>query len=394
MEARRPASTTVGGESPGRGRAVLLVEDSALQRRLLGDHLRAVGFEVRSVPTAADAYVRLAESRPDAVVCDVVLPGVDGFALCRTVTADPSLGGVPVVLVTSTDVDESDRLLARRAGAVALVGRRPGYDAVIEALVAALDRADGEGEPAPASGALGDLRARFLAEGRSRCRTLLERGVDAGGWEALATAAHRWIGRGGALGFPAIADLARGLDTAASSADAEGARASLEALARTFEGAEAARLDAVAFPAEPEAPCAAPAEVEAPATVPAGKRRDVVLADDDPTVVAIVRATLENEGWRCHVAENGVEALALAGRVRPAAVIVDVNMPGRDGFEVLAELRGRRATRDVPVLLLTARHQEIDVLRGFDLGAADYVVKPFNPLELAARLKRLAPGGE
>lgn len=390
MRAGETAPESTVGPGPGRGRSLLLVEDSPLQRRLLEDHLRSVGFEVRSVPTAADAFVRLGEGRPDAVVCDVVLPGVDGFSLCRAVTADPALGGVPVVLVTSTDVDESDRLLARRAGAAALVGRRPGYDAVVEALVAALESARSAGS-GPVGGPLGDLRERFLEEGRDRAAALLESvGADPD-WPGVARAAHRWIGRGGALGFPAIADLARGLDTAASNADREGARASLTALARTFEGAAAAR-GAGFRPAAAAAPAVDPGPEPGPRPGPV-RGRDVVLADDDPTVVAIVRATLENDGWRCHVAENGVEALALARRVRPAAVIVDVNMPGRDGFEVLAELRGRRDTRDVPVLLLTARHQEIDVLRGFDLGAADYVVKPFNPLELAARLKRLAPGG-
>lgn len=387
MEVRETAPRGTAGERPGKGRTVLVVEDSPLQRRLLEDHLRAVGFEVRSVPTAADAFVRLGEARPDVVLCDVVLPGVDGFELSGTVTADPELDGLPVVLVTSTDVDESDRLLARRAGAAALVGRRPGFDAVVEALAAALERVPGDGA-APEEDALHDLRERFVAEGRARTGALLECVGDGADWSGLAGAAHRWVGRGGALGFPAIADAARGLETAASNADPEGARASLTALARMFDGVAAREV----LPAgSADEPSAAPAAERAAS---GARRRDVVLADDDPTVVAIVRATLENDGWRCHLAENGVEALALARRVHPAAVIVDVNMPGRDGFEVLAELRGRRETRDVPVLLLTARHQEIDVLRGFDLGAADYVVKPFNPLELAARLKRLAPGGE
>jgi DNA-binding response OmpR family regulator len=66
-------------------------------------------------------------------------------------------------------------------------------------------------------------------------------------------------------------------------------------------------------------------------------------------------------------------------------------MPRKDGFQVLAALRDGGRTRGMPVVLLTARRQELDILRGFELGAADYVVKPFNPLELAARLRRLAP---
>jgi DNA-binding response OmpR family regulator len=72
---------------------------------------------------------------------------------------------------------------------------------------------------------------------------------------------------------------------------------------------------------------------------------------------------------------------------RPHAAVLDVNMPGMDGFEVLTAIR--REAIPVRVILLTARHTESDILRGFSLGADDYMIKPFNPMELVARLKRL-----
>ena len=119
--------------------------------------------------------------------------------------------------------------------------------------------------------------------------------------------------------------------------------------------------------------------------------RNIVVADDDETITALLAATLRHGGYRCHVAHDGHQALELIERVRPGAAVLDVNMPRKDGFEVLAALQNGGRSRMLPVVLLTARRQELDVLRGFELGAADYVVKPFNPLELAARLKRLAP---
>jgi len=70
-------------------------------------------------------------------------------------------------------------------------------------------------------------------------------------------------------------------------------------------------------------------------------------------------------------------------------LVLDVNMPGMDGFDVLMRLRADTHTRDIPVILLTARQQEEDVMRGFGYGAADYVIKPFKPTELAARVSRL-----
>jgi DNA-binding response OmpR family regulator len=82
----------------------------------------------------------------------------------------------------------------------------------------------------------------------------------------------------------------------------------------------------------------------------------------------------------------------MARETKPDAVVLDLNMPQLDGFAVLAALRNEPATRDVGVVILSARQQEADILRGFGLGADDYVVKPFNPMELAVRLKRMLRG--
>ena len=113
----------------------------------------------------------------------------------------------------------------------------------------------------------------------------------------------------------------------------------------------------------------------------------VLVADDDSIVLALVRTALENFGMECYLAAEGPKALDAVRHLRPHAAILDVNMPGMDGYEVLAALRAENLP--VRVMLLTARQQENDVIRGFTLGADDYMVKPFSPLELVARLKRL-----
>lgn len=118
-----------------------------------------------------------------------------------------------------------------------------------------------------------------------------------------------------------------------------------------------------------------------------GVHSQVVIADDDPAVLALVRTALENFGMDCHTATNGAEAIAAIRTLHPHAAVLDVNMPSLDGYEVLAAVRHQGLP--VRVLLLTARQQESDVIRGFTLGADDYVVKPFSPMELVARLKRL-----
>jgi CheY-like chemotaxis protein len=121
----------------------------------------------------------------------------------------------------------------------------------------------------------------------------------------------------------------------------------------------------------------------------AAEKGRVLVADDDSTIRALVEATVENSGLECRVATNGGEALELVRSWQPDLAVLDVNMPNRNGFEVLSELRNDPLTRDIRVILLTARQQETDVIRGFGLGADDYVIKPFSPMELIARLKRL-----
>jgi two-component system cell cycle response regulator DivK len=114
---------------------------------------------------------------------------------------------------------------------------------------------------------------------------------------------------------------------------------------------------------------------------------EIVIADDDITVRTLVRAALENEGMQCRLASNGPEALEQIRNQRPQAAVLDVNMPGMDGFEVLAAIRAEGLP--VRVILLTARQHQNDVVRGFSMGADDYIIKPVRPMELVARLKRL-----
>jgi CheY-like chemotaxis protein len=119
------------------------------------------------------------------------------------------------------------------------------------------------------------------------------------------------------------------------------------------------------------------------------RRPCVLIADDDPSIVALASEVLRQFEIDCDIARSGQQALDSVRRRLPDAMILDVNMPDLDGFEVLRRLRRNVVTCDLPVLLLTGRHQEADVSRGFSAGADDYMVKPFRPIELANRVVRL-----
>ena len=113
----------------------------------------------------------------------------------------------------------------------------------------------------------------------------------------------------------------------------------------------------------------------------------VLIVDDDPIVLTLLRSTLRSHGLRCETVDNSCDALRLIREERPHLVVLDVNMPGMDGYAVLSAVRAEKLP--TLVVLLTARQREEDVLRGFQLGADDYLVKPFSPPELVARIQRL-----
>ena len=115
----------------------------------------------------------------------------------------------------------------------------------------------------------------------------------------------------------------------------------------------------------------------------AGRRR-VLVVDDDPKTVELVRLYLEREGYEVACAFDGVEALRAAQEGQPHLIVLDLMLPGVDGLSVCRRIR---ATSTVPIIMLTARTTERDKLAGLDLGADDYVTKPFSPRELVARVR-------
>ena len=115
----------------------------------------------------------------------------------------------------------------------------------------------------------------------------------------------------------------------------------------------------------------------------------VLVADDDHDILTLVSFRLERAGYDVVAARDGEEALRLALERVPDLAVLDVMMPKLDGYEVTTRLRQNRATRRMPVILLTARVQEADIARGFEAGADDYVKKPFSPQELGARVQAI-----
>lgn len=111
----------------------------------------------------------------------------------------------------------------------------------------------------------------------------------------------------------------------------------------------------------------------------------VLLVDDEKNITQLAELYLQREGYKTHAVSDGDAALLAVTELQPNVMVLDVMLPGRDGFEVCKKLRSDR--NNIPIIMLTARDEDIDKILGLELGADDYITKPFNPRELVARVK-------
>ena len=111
----------------------------------------------------------------------------------------------------------------------------------------------------------------------------------------------------------------------------------------------------------------------------------ILLIEDEPSLIFTLRDTLENEGYTVIVCEDGEEAVGLAQENKPDIIILDIMLPGKNGYEICQELRALKFT--IPIIILTAKNQELDKVKGLDIGADDYITKPFGVKELLARIQ-------
>jgi DNA-binding response OmpR family regulator len=116
--------------------------------------------------------------------------------------------------------------------------------------------------------------------------------------------------------------------------------------------------------------------------------KTVVVAEDSVFISDMLVFLLEREGYTVHLAMDGGQTLEMVSNVKPDLLLLDIMMPVFDGYEVLKKMKSHDELSDIPVVILTSKGQEYDVVKGLGLGAEDYIVKPFSPAELLARVKR------
>ena len=115
----------------------------------------------------------------------------------------------------------------------------------------------------------------------------------------------------------------------------------------------------------------------------------ILIADDDSTIRNFLMILLADRGYEVHEAPDGEQAYRMAGEVKPDLMLLDLIMPFKDGFDVLQDLKRQDTTAHIPIIIMSVKDREEEIVKGFNLGAEDYVVKPFNSLELISRVKKI-----
>ena len=116
-------------------------------------------------------------------------------------------------------------------------------------------------------------------------------------------------------------------------------------------------------------------------------RKKILIVDDEPHIVELVRVCLEDTEYDIVEAYDGEEALSKAREEHPDVILLDIMLPKKDGYEVCRELKTNDETREIPIVMLTAKGQEVDKVKGFQSGADSYMTKPFSPLRLLTELE-------
>lgn len=119
------------------------------------------------------------------------------------------------------------------------------------------------------------------------------------------------------------------------------------------------------------------------------KPKTILCVDDEHDILDILTYNLKKEGYQVYTADNGEKAITMAEKIRPDMVLLDIMMPGKDGLEVCKALRANPNLKDAHVIFLTAKADEVDEIIGLEFGADDYVIKPFSPRKIVARVKAL-----
>lgn len=377
------------------GSRVLIVEDDQEQLRLAASGLRAAGYRVVTADSGHQAIIAARTERPDLILLDIDLPGLDGMAVCRQLKLEPALSAIPVMFLTAR-MGSIDRMAGLTLGADDYITKPFLPSELLLRIRHLLTRpSTGDGTPAPAQN-----RALPLEMFVPVATDIVARGAAAialvrlapGDMERASDRLLEDLRRRDSLGVFSDGHLIAVMPGLSAAAAKSTLRGILDAMTPKIQSAAIGAAECQSAGASTFEDLIAQADFSlAQDRVAQGgtdsSRTTVLLAEDDADVLHIIDTRLRAAGYRTVMALDGQQALDALGKESPAVVILDLMMPKLTGFDVLTRIRQRE--RRPRIIVVSARGRDEDVTRAFDLGADDYVSKPFNPEELVARIARL-----
>ena len=410
-----PPSWAIASGTAPKNRRIMVVEDDEDQREVVSIQLKAAGFAVLPVIEGDKVLEAARRLRPDLILLDANLPGLDGFSVCRLLKADPDLVRTPVIFTTVRSKLD-DKAVGLLLGADEYLTKPLDMSEVALRIAILLDRqhqraalTSPAGLPGPDIATDLDYES-FVAVAkeqlsRSSATLALVRVPEARLVETF-TAFRGDLRRRDVMAcfdpahlilvmadMPAtkaadrLSDIVANLRTDSAHRFLIGLSYSPAPGATPFETL-LAEADQAVMVARQRGVVTMVAGAEAAGDQPAGASKGkIVLADDDPEVSRLIDAQFRSAGYETVLALDGTAALEAIEAHRPDVVVIDMMKPRMTGFDVLSRLR-QMANRP-RIVVLSARGREQDVTRAFALGADDYVTKPFSPQELLARIERL-----
>jgi DNA-binding response OmpR family regulator len=387
---------------------VLVVDDEPEQRELLTTCLLQAGHRPLVRDTAVDLLECARMEQPSVVLLDVDMPGMDGYGACLLLKADPDTSGIPVVLM-STRATLDDRLaglslgaddyLCKPIDARELLLRLRVLGARREAREAGTTRQERQARPARYEAFTTRARAQLARSSGSVAIVRLPTYQADAAWSTIQENIRRrdvagWYDQSHlVLLFPEMSpadarDRLTQIIERLPFAVGNGMRAGVTFAPLGTSGLEdlMAEADEALADAHRLGVTAAVKSIAQPREARNGELT-VLVADDDPDVSRILDAHVQAAGYRTVLAFDGEDAVRAIETSRPDALVLDTMLPKMTGLDVLETLE--RLPAKPSVLVLSDRSREDDIARAFELGADDYVTKPFDPSELVARLSRV-----
>jgi len=395
-----------------RPRRVTVVEDDEDQREVLGIHLRSAGYDIVNVETGDLAIASVREHRPDIILLDANLPGLDGYDVCRLLKLDPDLADIPVIFMT-VRASADDRIAGLILGADDYLVKPVDMGELTLRMQLLLNRKASE-KSSSKTFALPDegkeldfesftaLARQLLSEHPAVLALIrlpesrLNESYTTLRMESRRRDLVACYGPGHIIlmlvGMPAdkaaerVTFMVKRLGPGTPPKFHVGVAISAEPGQKMFETL-LTEADEAVVAARHHGILVAVAGQDMAVSDEPRRKGTIVMADDDEEVTRLVAAQLRSANYEIFTAADGSLGLAAIEKHHPDLVIVDLMMPRMTGFDVLAKMRAMAARPRA--IVLSSRGREQDVTRAFALGADDYMTKPFSPQELLARIERL-----